>query len=128
MFAIFTLTINHMFSSAFAKSEELEEEKKKKKKKKNEEKKEGKKEEKEEVKEQNNGFETQVGRFLQAQRPEDKEIIFVSDSRMRTLIPKMLQNAFGGIFTHGIEPARNPTTDGGHELRCKVTFVTFALL
>ena len=43
MFAIFTLTINHLFSSAFAKSEELEEEKKKKKKKKNEEKKEGKK-------------------------------------------------------------------------------------
>ena len=74
MFAIFTLTINHLFSSAFAKSEELEEEKKKKKKKKNEEKKEGKKEEKEEVKEQNNGFEMQVGRFLQAQRPEDKEI------------------------------------------------------
>ena len=71
-----------------------------------------------EVKEQNSAFELQVDNLLHSQRPENKPILFVSDSTMRTLIPEMLTNAFGGSLTHGIEAATNPTTDGGHELRC----------
>ena len=70
---------------------------------------------------ENPGFDLQVDNLLQSRRPENKPILFVSDSTMRTLVLERLQNAFGGILTHGIEAARNPTRDGGHELRCYTT-------
>ena len=82
---------------------------------------EGGEEQEEQEQESNNDFGVRVDEFLHSRRPEDKQILFISDSTMRTLIPEMLENELGGTWTHGIDGAKNATRDGGHELRCYTT-------
>ena len=75
-----------------------------------------------EEEEEDGSFELKLDTFLHAERQENiLHILFSSDSTMSTLLPDMLQKALGGILTHGCGPAKNPTPNGGHELRCYTT-------